>query len=1429
MEPKLGDVLKRKGFDSGTSSDAKKKQKAIECSISTQGTRVTYEWNYESLKGFEIDLWLKFLAKYKANDLFPHGLSFRPSSDPSISHTASFERCRSSEKEEYHCFWEWKHGSFSEGYNPFSVPFTAYIRKWESEKFQYVPLQHMVMVEERGFCGNRHNFFDRCRIYLAFVRFLRRAPRSPELFSWMTWQYKADWNRFMETLFSKLWIYFAPPEYLYSCDLHRSQRTDVTHSKSDGPNGTTIEIAPWTKNCWNMDKSLYYGWVDPMDWNHLGLLRFMESDPNLMDPNQSPTSKKPSSSHAHNKKEENPSKLFSPQDSFVDDPRNNAPYLFFLPKFSVIPFWSERDFNVSVKLTDKDRLTLIEKIAKEFGKHIFRLVHSPIMLNNDFTSSIKIFKNMDRMVRYCTEPVGYIHMSVIDMEEMETILQSTCDWIQANPHWPEMEWISIKQYKQQMKAGDCIAIDGRDLQQIHKLIQQIECFGSDRSPKIRSNDSVSIDDGIDLIANLPCGLLICGGEPQGLKIAIKMQHSVLSIRSIFSISIEGLSNTMRLIENFEESVERYWRTIDSFSRNHRKSYQWFSRKVQLWKTFLSEWTNVSFQKDDFCLPLVSLDRWNAFLRIKDEQELQTWLSSSNHVFFRYEKAIESNSSKEPCSGNLERWMAKVKTVRDPEELSSFASRDLRQKFQRFPPWIDCPKTIPQEPKRPRSKRSALLKSSLLCFESLQEDGSNASTSTDEELASSRSSKKEEGVLWSERRWKHLERTLKMREIGCFFPGAFLNHTYQGIPSATNLWIHVLYPMMFNSTGKIQTRDTEFSPRFDPTESIKTKAMSDLYRNSFDSTEKMEKIWNDWINSIQDDVYFESWNTDALNQKEEDARMIWELCFWLIMVYDHLVYTTPLWKLKGPGDWWQDYLSSFKKSSKNQNPRILPIGWKGGDTFVVLVGLMTGSDVESIRDIVEHPYFQIWKRENDLTRCYQLGIKEHEFTTFYPKEKRHQATLFEGRQLLKNNIVLSSTWKDDLSVDSCLHIISTITKSLKFPDYQIFCDRAMNSIPFRIQSTQNKLDDGEGRGVEQQCITMYWESIERLKMFDWFDFFKVTKKDVPVQEQSKEEKQIDSKSEQDPSSSKAEKTNKNNNKLEQMLPKLFVSKENSHHAYVLGFLLNYCLLHEIKFHLNQPPMFWKLISFRPELEPFQIQDYNDMEPEYCKTKFETFFWNEKTMEECLDFGSLEDQEMNSFGSIPVNKNTIHLYLRAEMRDFIKRKVPGVASSSLRDGFFTTSLDYRPTYRILYNYFYDPWRENLTGEMIIKSLKLVVTPSLSGMKHANCIQKLHVTASNNSICPASALVRFLHSLDQKGLKKFLNFVTGSPLFGCVGDSYIYVRIHESNQDKYPESRTCGRLLELTSNLSRMFASVEESYEFHQSRLSMALESGPSFPMI
>lgn len=301
------------------------------------------------------------------------------------------------------------------------------------------------------------------------------------------------------------------------------------------------------------------------------------------------------------------------------------------------------------------------------------------------------------------------------------------------------------------------------------------------------------------------------------------------------------------------------------------------------------------------------------------------------------------------------------------------------------------------------------------------------------------------------------------------------------------------------------------------------------------------------------------------------------------------------------------------------------------------------------------------------------------------------------------------------------------------------------------------------------------------------------------------------------------------KLDQILPKTCSWKANGHHAYVLGFILNYSLLHEIKFHLNQPPMFWKLVSFRPELERIQLQDFNDTDPNFCRNKFDSFFWTKEMMQETLDFKSFQDTEMSSLESTAIDETSIHFYIRKEIEQFISKNVPSIPLNFLRDGFFTTHTDYKPTFRILYNHFFDPWRENLNSEMIIKALKLVSTPSNNGMKHKNCIESDHIIVSTQTMCPATALVKFLRKLDREGLKNFLNFTTSSPLFGCVGDSLIYIMFNESDHDKLPVTRTCGRLLELTINGSRRFSSIEKSYEFYESQFLSALQSDSSFPMM
>lgn len=1359
----------------------KRKKKEKEFVLSVSGNTVIYEWSYEALKDFEINSWLKSLNQQEANDLFPYELKIELSEKQSNHHKVSFERSKSKAKEEYDSFWEWKTKSLENNYEPFSIPLMAYIKKWKSDKLQYVPLQHMIITEERSIVGNRHNFFDRCRIYLAFIRFLKRALEHPDLFPWLMWSHKVDWNIFTESMFSKLWIYFAPCNYI----------TSSIETSTNIVNSNPIVLKPWNKNQWDLERSLYYGWIDPLEWNHLGILRIMNLESNLYEPNCSKI-KDPLSFDFPSKNETKQEQEYNKHsNNFIDDARNNSPYLFFIPKITVIPFWSCSFFDQKTIINEKEREKIAERLSKDFGKLIFGLNHSPILLNNDFTTCIKIFHNIDRVVRYCTEPMSALNVSLSGLDSIESKLEDICEWIQSNPHWPEIEWISFKQYKEHMKRGDCLNVDGRDARQIEKLIQQIECFGSDRCPILYEEKEEP-----NLLYNLPCGLMICAGEPQGLKIIIKMQHPIISARSIFATSKEYLLNNMRSIENFENSIEDYWKNISIHCEKQRKDYEWFSKKIVLWKNLISKIPRYSSALE---LPLVGLDLWYEFLKLGSIQELEEWFKIHIQSFYRYENNLLSNEK-------TKKWRMKLSIMKNPKEYEDKLGKQFYDHNSRIPPWLNCPKMTTKKPTKLVDKKSFSnsnsIMTSFIAFEN-------------------QNSLNQEDLYWSSLKWKRFERSIQLRRICCFFPGAFLNHTYQAVASKKDIWYHMIHPMLYNSIGKIQKRNSEFLPKFDPKESLSGDGYLDIYYGLETCTLKFEKIWRDWINCIQDNIYFEEWELDQLTKEEEDKRMVWELTFWFFLIYDHLVYTPLSWKLRTPFDWWKDFL--YYKMS-----RILPIGWKGGDIFVALVGFMTGREIKTINDVINHPFFCIWKKEKDLTRNYQLGIKEYEYAKFHPKE-RDYLSMFESQPLLKDNIILSSSWKDNQSIDSALHIISVITKSLKLPDYQIHTEKAKNSIPFRIQTAQNFLDIGQGRGVEQQCITMYWESIEKLKMFDWFSMLK----------------------ENNPSSSSSLSNTINNNQntttkneigVESFLesnqkrkidPSVLMNcswKENSHHTQVLGFLLNYALIHEIKFHLNQPPLFWKLLSFRPELEPIQIQDLYDIEPKFCLNKFELYYLSDKELSEDYAFSDFPESEMSFIGSsFPITQSTVHLYLKSSMQEFIQKKVSLVLLNSLRNGFFTTLIDYKPSYRILYNQFYDPSAQQIDPPMILRVLKIINSPSLEGMKHQTCIYKDHIISSNNSICPISALVKFIWKLDSRNLKKFLYFITGSPLLGCAGDSSIYIIINEKKHDELPTTRTCGRILELCFNSVRKFSSVEESRQFYESKFTIALEASSSFDML
>jgi hypothetical protein len=116
-------------------------------------------------------------------------------------------------------------------------------------------------------------------------------------------------------------------------------------------------------------------------------------------------------------------------------------------------------------------------------------------------------------------------------------------------------------------------------------------------------------------------------------------------------------------------------------------------------------------------------------------------------------------------------------------------------------------------------------------------------------------------------------------------------------------------------------------------------------------------------------------------------------------------------------------------------------------------------------------------------------------------------------------------------------------------------------------------------------------------------------------------------------------------------------------------------------------------------------------------------------------------------------------------------------------------------------FSPQDKVLTAQQITK---IIYIEEESCGSHGKCClfkksQDINVCGvDKDCLCHFSALVNYINSCSPEQLGMFLQYTTGSPVLDSFGRiSKIYICLQKSECIKFPEARTCSKLLLLYDN--------------------------------
>lgn len=526
----------------------------------------------------------------------------------------------------------------------------------------------------------------------------------------------------------------------------------------------------------------------------------------------------------------------------------------------------------------------------------------------------------------------------------------------------------------------------------------------------------------------------------------------------------------------------------------------------------------------------------------------------------------------------------------------------------------------------------------------------------------------------------------------------------------------------------------------------------------------------------------------------------EYCFLMMFMYLNYVWIPP--------DWEKYHLKRFLQNCSSrvtlEGKSILPVGLNGGDSLIMLVCWATQKaslKKDSIQFVNNNWFFDNWLAQKDLSSHIREGYRDFLFYSQFEKMKNdiENDTDHDGDSFLpQNKISIFMDWtvedqKDKFkNLDKIKNILNRFHVAFGDGEQKRGYLRNMFKYSISFIDPEEKKPIGQGRGVEQTAMTLVVDIFN-----DKLDskFFLAASESLEKQHHNKDSFPIHS--------------------LE------------SCHISAIGRAFNYMFLQNIEAHVDQPPLFWKLIGFNNEAP--ELQDLVFIDP------FLTVQYFDYICDETMDLEVILSEE-DGFNQKSTGLNIPRIQTFAQKYNFYKEQkvmdpfvhgLHDLVRYFMKDGFNMTKLDFSPSYRFLYSNFYSFSAKDITPERVLSILRVEKLESGSMDRfhsRSECIENGHIDLTTNHVCPITNLVKWIGSATNQQLLDLIHFCTAKN--SICKNSLINVCVQLSKNEKLPETHTCAQSLEFWWNDSAMFESPEQSYILFAKNLERALLENKTF---
>ncbi len=520
-----------------------------------------------------------------------------------------------------------------------------------------------------------------------------------------------------------------------------------------------------------------------------------------------------------------------------------------------------------------------------------------------------------------------------------------------------------------------------------------------------------------------------------------------------------------------------------------------------------------------------------------------------------------------------------------------------------------------------------------------------------------------------------------------------------------------------------------------------------------------------------------------NGPDNEKQNCWEMGVTLVCLYKYLI------RVKKIGIETNRKLSAFLEEFQVKDfKRLWIFPYRGGWTFSLLLAFIFNRDlmlIPSMKELCDSKFMKKWMATHDLYDSYWQSTYDdiYKITSAEEyKEFQYMTIQMNRPHLIEDPIILESKWRNIHNLENAQNVIKTFTHCLKAPLFNCVMLRNRHAIQlsFTMDGSDQFLEAGEGRGVFQEGLTLYWTALMETRMFS------------PLSKRGR-----------------------------------FQTKNlTSNHWFVLGLVIGHCMLNNYSFFIDQPLCFFKLLMHG--LKDFNPTDLCDINREQAINLLELYFMSQFELDQiCLDFEDGIDP-MLSGSATP---GTIEVYI-AEIckKSILKEYSFGNKDSSydleeMRRGFSVTVPDIKPSYRQLWAMFAQ--NAPIDAQLLLEKIAYSKEHSTSEKHCTGCFSQEHMM-TNGGLCPLSCLGSYINEMQRDELVQFVYFVTGSTILTKNNYQEIIVDILELDEGEvyhYPFASTCIRTITFYLD-TEIETTKEESYEKFKKELKLSMTKGLGF---